>query len=99
MFSCTNLLMKHWNAVFESFGVDEEGGMSVEIRQFPNTLTGTVRTVEDGTWGGGECAAPDEDGYGAGYTVEDGTGEGGERDASDGAGQTVEDGTDDGTAC
>ena len=75
MFSCTNLLMKHWNAVFESFGVDEEGGMSVEIRQF-----------EDGTWGGGECAAPDEDGYGAGYTVEDGTGEGGERDASDGAG-------------
>ena len=86
MFSCTNLLMKHWNAVFESFGVDEEGGMSVEIRQFPNALTGTVRRVEDGTWGGGECAAPDEDGYGAGYTVEDGTGEGGERDASDGAG-------------
>ena len=63
MFSCANLLMKHWNAVFESFGVDEEGGMSVEIRQFPNALTDTMRTVEDGTWGGGECAAPDEDGY------------------------------------
>ena len=83
MFSCTNLLMKHWKAVLESFGVDEGGGMSVEIRQFPNTLTFTVRTVEDGTGDGGECAAPDEDGYGAGYKVEDGTWEGGERGASD----------------
>ena len=72
--------MKHWNAVFEFFAVEEVqagngdegkdfwegGGTSVEIRQIQDTEAGTGYTVEDGAGDRGECGVPDGNEYGAG---------------------------------